>query len=694
MDDYANIPQDMKQLNHWVCWRYEERGGKKTKVPYSVLSGAGAKSNEPLTWTSYSLAVEASRNYDGIGFMFSGSSLVGIDLDHCLDNGELSPLAKEIVQELNSYTEISPSGSGLHIIARGQAPPGGNRSQALGLEMYSEGRYFTITGQVYSGLTDISEAQAAVNSLHEKYLAKEKKPRLAQGKTLSLEDIIRRAAGSKQGEAFEALMAGRWQREYESQSQADQALCNMLAFWTGKDAAQMDAMFRLSGLMRNKWDEKRGSQTYGEITIGKAIADCLAVYEGKKDAGCTSSDWFPVVDEDNKPLKAHWRNTEWLLCKKIGMRVRYNVMKKCVEVTGARTDNMTFEAMLTHVRGLCHERGLRIGKADLSDSIGRIAEGNKYSPVVNFLDACLVNWDGQSRIEQLFNCFILDDAIPQERGLLLALFRKWLISCVIMAYNDGTKAAQGMLVLKGPQGIGKTRWLYYLLPDPTWGKDGVALDPTQKDDLLKALNYWVVELGEVRASIRREKLDRLKAFTTESTDVMRAPYGRAVETRPRTTVFYGTVNNDEFLKDETGERRYWVIAIKDICLDASLDRAQLWGEVAGLALKDKEPYWLNKDEMARLNLQNEYYRVRPPEEQALFDCLDWSAPANRWQRRTASEVCGYLGFHASQAGHVGRALRRLSERTGIIPPTTNRDKSYLIPPYANSVSNGYFERVL
>ena len=294
MNDFNNIPQELRQHDNWVCWRLIERSGNKTKIPFNALTGAGAKSNEPETWTSYEAALQAlnTGSYDGVGFMFSNSPFVGIDIDHCIEGGKLSPVAAEIVQQIGSYTEISPSGSGLHIIAKGQRPAEESRDKSgLGLEMYSEGRYFTITGRVHSGLTDIREAQGAVSEVHKKYFAKEKPPELARPlpnsstlpPTMADNEIIQKAINSKGGEDFATLNAGQWQAlGYPSQSEADQAFCNKLAFWTGKDAAKMDAIFRQSGLMRGKWDIKRGSQTYGEMTIGTAIRNCGKVYEGPK----------------------------------------------------------------------------------------------------------------------------------------------------------------------------------------------------------------------------------------------------------------------------------------------------------------------------------------------------------------------------------------------------------------------------
>lgn len=157
MDNFDNIPQEMKSKPNWVTWRYVDRGGKKTKIPHNPATGMLAKSNDPNTWAAYADAIAAfqqyggNNGYSGIGFMFSGSDYVGVDLDHCFQSdGSLTPLAEKIVRLFGSYTEYSPSGRGLHIIGRGKVPPGGNRNSELGLEMYSEARFFTMTGKVFS----------------------------------------------------------------------------------------------------------------------------------------------------------------------------------------------------------------------------------------------------------------------------------------------------------------------------------------------------------------------------------------------------------------------------------------------------------------------------------------------------------------------------------------------------------------
>src|SRR5918999_6054783 len=140
---------NMRDLRQWLCWRSEERDGKPTKIPYSPITGERASSTAPETWTGYEEAMRAYKEegYGGIGFVFTPEDdLCGVDLDGCLDpqTGEIEGWAQEIIDELDSYAEISPSGTGVHVLIRGSLQPGRNRKGRF--EAYDRGRYFTMTG--------------------------------------------------------------------------------------------------------------------------------------------------------------------------------------------------------------------------------------------------------------------------------------------------------------------------------------------------------------------------------------------------------------------------------------------------------------------------------------------------------------------------------------------------------------------
>ena len=147
---YEKIPLELKQLPHWVGWKYMQRPGEdhKRKVPINAMDGQPAKSNDPTTWCDFDTACLGKERFglDGIGFMFSGDGIFGIDIDHCYDPEaqELDPAAAEIIETVQSYTELSPSGTGIHILCKGVLPEGRKRRGAV--EMYSTMRYFTVTG--------------------------------------------------------------------------------------------------------------------------------------------------------------------------------------------------------------------------------------------------------------------------------------------------------------------------------------------------------------------------------------------------------------------------------------------------------------------------------------------------------------------------------------------------------------------
>lgn len=272
-----NIPAELKQMPNWVCWQGE------AKIPRNPHTGNNAKSNDPATWGTFEEAVAACDKYgfDGLGFEFA-PPMFGVDLDHCIDNTDF---VDEFVETLQSYAEISRSGTGIHIICKGKLPEGARRRG--GVEMYSEGRYFIMTGNIYNQkYTKIKDCTESVKVLHHKYLPSTtvKPERKVTPEIIDLEDaeVIDKARACRSGSLFSILYSGQWESVYSSQSEADLALCNMLAFWTGRNEGQMDRIFRSSGLYRKKWDEKRGIETYGNITIGKACAACVEVYEPKK----------------------------------------------------------------------------------------------------------------------------------------------------------------------------------------------------------------------------------------------------------------------------------------------------------------------------------------------------------------------------------------------------------------------------
>ncbi len=288
---YNNIPYELKELHQWCGFKLQTRNGKTTKIPIDANTGNLGKSNDESTWSDFETALSSidKFNLDGLGFYFK-TPYFGIDLDDVgaeikryLDDDHDDNIVSEFIDLMGSYAEISPSGNGIHIIAKGELPKNGSRKGNI--EMYSSGRFFTMTGNAIGGYNHIVDDSdyGKINYLHGKYIASNEpiKPTNlidTHGNNLSDSEIIRIAENSRNGIRFKLFMQGGWEQFYSSQSEADMAFCNDLAFWTNRDYHKMDSIFRQSSLYREKWDEKRGEYTYSYMTLTKAINDCTNVF--------------------------------------------------------------------------------------------------------------------------------------------------------------------------------------------------------------------------------------------------------------------------------------------------------------------------------------------------------------------------------------------------------------------------------
>ncbi len=318
----ANIPVALRELPRWVCWRVIERGGKPTKCPVCAVSGVNADSTDPTTWTTFNQAVSAFQNNNalaGIGFVLaSDDGLCGVDLDDSIDpdSGQLKQWAREIIDSLDSYTEISPSGGGVKIFLRASKP--GERCRKKHhdgeVEMYDAGRFFTVTGRRLDCVSaDIENRQAQLEEVFTMVFgeaqpaATQPPPKSNEGATppaLADDEIVSLAAkGRKNGTKFSALWDGRWNDYFNSASEADSSLVFMLAFYT-KDAVQIDRLFRRSQLYRPKWDEVHGTDTYGRTTIVKALEHVTEQYRPRKrrTASGTPDASAPSADQPIIPL--------------------------------------------------------------------------------------------------------------------------------------------------------------------------------------------------------------------------------------------------------------------------------------------------------------------------------------------------------------------------------------------------------
>jgi len=351
-----------------------------------------------------------------------------------------------------------------------------------------------------------------------------------------------------------------------------------------------------------------------------------------------------------------------------GVDVRYNVIKKRMEIDIPNTKfiaDMKDEASLIEIEDRCINMGIPHTK--VRDYLKILAR--EYNPVKEWIDS--IPWDGHSRMQGFLNSLVTHDSNQLKEMLM----RKWLISCLAAAYEENGVELEGILVLQGAQGLGKTLWFKRLCDyDRGWLLEGATLNPSDKDSVKRAVSHWIVELGEIESTFKKSDIDQLKAFVTAKTDELRLPYDRAFTTYQRRTAFYASVNAREFLTDTSGNRRFWVLAVKDIDVNHGVDMQQLWAEVKEtMYIKGQKNWFLSPDEREMLNESNEIYRTQSSVEDLLLEHVDFESEFPKAVQMT--KLLRDLGIKAPRMPDFKEAARVLHDR-GIEPRRSNGRKVY------------------
>lgn len=309
----GNIPAELQELRQWVLWRYiwkvDENTGRAEWAKLPVQSdGSAAKSNDSSTWATFKDALNAwdtaQSSFDGIGFMFTPESgIVGVDVDNCVEADEggdlrISKVGGRVIELLDSYTELSPSGSGIHVLVKAELAEALKDSKT-GIEVYNKGRYFTVTGSLWSDFIPVQERTDQLRQMVEGVRkAKAAPPKNGNGNghhspviALTIDDRLKKAFAAQNGQSIARLFHGDTSDYNGDDSAADLALCSKLAFWCENRTDVLDSMFRQSRLMRDKWDVKHSSDgsTYGQMTLSKALGGQTEFYDPQRRPQPTQS---------------------------------------------------------------------------------------------------------------------------------------------------------------------------------------------------------------------------------------------------------------------------------------------------------------------------------------------------------------------------------------------------------------------
>lgn len=685
-----NVPSELLALNQWVCWRFVQRDGKQTKVPFDI-AGNEAESNDPTTWSPFGLVMQAylTGNFDGIGFVFSATDpYTGIDFDDCIVDGVIDSVRQQWIGLLNSYSEYSQSGEGIHIIVKAKLPPAGRRNAKLGVEMYDERRFFVMTGDRLDGSTTINEAQDAVDVIHTEVFGQQQtstgttqQPVQPHVTPVTRDDQF--VVGKLLGDSESArLWAGQWQGHEPSQSEADLKLCNKLAFWTARDKSWMDNLFRQSGLMRDKWQL---NNQYRERTLDAAIRSTVKVYDptqqGSNPAqgnpagavgmnsgqGTTSTGGAGPQVANSGPTSADYIRT----ITQLGYTLRLNELDDVVEVNGDQLTDAVEAEILTHLTDLGYKNIDNIRRAMLAH-----AYANRYHPVREYLQS--LQWDGGDHIRLLaghiiekHNPIVYDDGSHESVGYVW--LKRWLIGAVAKAMRKhGESPIQNaMLVfITKDQGKGKSTLAKWLCPLQDRYIEG-AINPESTEQDRQLATKWIREAGELGGTIRKADREALKEFLSRFDTTFRKPFDRHPVTKPALTSFIGTVNKEGgFLNDPTGSRRFLTMQIEQIDwgYSAIVDVHQVWAQAYAL-WQAGESHTLNNKETQTRDALNTGHEVEDTYEGWVLRYFDVDTTQQGWFTTTQEVVdtlqtMGVRGTTRAIQMELSSTMRKLNLENG------------------------------
>ena len=309
----------------------------------------------------------------------------------------------------------------------------------------------------------------------------------------------------------------------------------------------------------------------------------------------------------SESVKATMENVKHLL-DKYRIAARYNEISKRAEVQLPDMDGNTANAdnvAITRVISLANLNNM--ASTHVPQMVDALAEENPYNPAKEWIQS--KPWDGKCRLQEFYDTITTPESYPKY--LKPTLMHKWLLSATAAALMTHGFYTRGVLTFQGAQNKGKTNWVRSLVPDPVLRtkliKIDHQLDANNKDSILGAAGYWIVELGELDSSFKKD-IARIKGFLSSDRDRVRRPYAKFESDYQRRTVFCATVNEPTFLVDPTGNTRWWTIEVESVNFEHGIDMQQLFAQMA-VEFEKGGQWWLTEHENALLEDCNLKYRA-------------------------------------------------------------------------------------
>ncbi len=711
------------------------------KVP--VLS-----TNKPEQWLTFDEAMARKTKEYGIGFLLTGiENFTAFDLDHCLDrDGKPEPWAAELINRLSTYTEVTVSGDGIRMFVHGRYASDWVNKDTVSLEVYSgnAGRFVTVSGDPWLGapeeiMTVSDEVLGAIEaelrlSAHSEKVIVGEMPDLLPGvgvphnlnfearqfleigkyeddrsATLNWTARCLFEVGLNRQEVLSVLAENAFAMEVALDHRREDEERALIYLWkhhvlnaeakatpvaTSDDFAEV-----VEADPKKKWlhGELRRLASLDEAVflasvkeeaqrLSMAVTDLKRLVKKERNRGkqvrrgpVDYHSPLPLPGEDGFP-RNHLENLREIM-RRLGVVCRYNVISKAEELLipgEAFTDDNAANASFAWLESECSMFDFPTTK--LQSFLTHIADTNLYNPVAEWVNSA--PWDGNSRLKDFYNTLTV---APENEAVRNILLRRWMLSAIAVAFSHNGCQTRGTLVLQGPQNLGKTRWLKRLAPEELrLVKEGLLLNPSNKDSVVTAVSHWIVELGELDATFRKSDIAALNAFLTNFTDTVRRPYARKDSAYVRRTVFAGSVNPEDFLHDPTGSTRFWVIPVTAVNHVHQVDMQQVWAEIFTI-WEAGEQHWLNAEEAKLLSNSNEQFEVMSPIQETVMQGLNWELDKKFWRWVTASALLKEMGIDTptrAQATEAGAAIKKHFK-----PETKRINKARMLHlPYRHGVT--------
>lgn len=367
--------------------------------------------------------------------------------------------------------------------------------------------------------------------------------------------------------------------------------------------------------------------------------------------------------------------------KHYNYEIKYNeILRKIFVYRNGKFINEIGDDTIYEIKDKCIIHKLNIPPQQIKPQLYRIGIQNTFNPVRDYLLECKSKWDGKSRLNELYETLKCDETSEKFKEKYI---RKMLVTGVHLILSEHVTHAEGVLTLAGDQGIGKTSWFKNLMPKKfindekqMYFVEGKDLDLKKKDSLMECTSAWMLELGEVSSTFKKTEQDDLKNFITRPTDRFRVPYGTGSKDYRRNTFFCATVNDREFLSDDTGNRRWWVLYCIAINYKHNIDMDAIWGEAVYLWETGKETNYFTLEEQKEMNEYNSRFETLDNTTLLIMSYFNFNNEIRYWMK--ASDVFEILGRPTNfNTKKLGIALGKLKLDT---KPGSARAKYYSMPP--------------